>query len=206
MAALDPTTGHVIRASKTTAVRYERGRPGELVHMDVKKLGRIPDGGGWRAHGRAHTSRNRNTKTGFDHVHSLVDDHSWPAYSEVLPDEQGPTRAGFLTRAIAYSAGHGITRIERLMTDNAWPAHGPCARSAPSTASPRSSSNLTAPGRTAKSNASTAPGKPSGPTGRTTPGNTERTQALAPWTEHYNTQRRRGALGGHPPTSRLTPT
>jgi transposase len=53
LAALDPMTGQVIRASKTTAVRYERSRPGELVHMDVKKLARIPDGGGWRAHGRA---------------------------------------------------------------------------------------------------------------------------------------------------------
>ena len=53
LAALDPMTGEVIRASKATAVRYERDRPGELVHMDVKKLGRIPDGGGWRAHGRA---------------------------------------------------------------------------------------------------------------------------------------------------------
>ena len=56
LAALDPITGEVIRASKTTAVRYERDRPGELVHMDVKKIGRIPDGGGWRAHGRAAAS------------------------------------------------------------------------------------------------------------------------------------------------------
>lgn len=69
----DPMTGEVIRASKTTAVRYERGRPGELVHMDVKKLGRIPDGGGWRALGRAarETTRNRSSKLGYDYVHSL---------------------------------------------------------------------------------------------------------------------------------------
>jgi hypothetical protein len=68
----------VIRASKATAVRYERERPGELVHMDVKKIGRIPDGGGWRAHGRGAGSiqRDRHTKVGFDYVHSLVDDHA----------------------------------------------------------------------------------------------------------------------------------
>jgi transposase InsO family protein len=118
----DPLTGEVIRASKTTAIRYERDRPGELVHMDVKKIGRIPDGGGWRAHGRAatQTAKHHRPKIGFDYVHSLVDDHSRLAYSEILPDEKGPTCAGFLTRAIAYFAAHGITRIERLMTDNAW--------------------------------------------------------------------------------------
>lgn len=89
-----------------TAVRYERDRPGELVHMDVKKIGRIPDGGGWRAHGRAgrEATRDRTTKIGFDFVHSLVDDHSRLAYSEVLPDEKGPTCTEFLARAITYFA------------------------------------------------------------------------------------------------------
>lgn len=64
----DPLTGEIIRASKTTAVRYERDRPGELVHMDVKKIGRIPDGGGWRAHGRraVSTSRDRKNGPGYD--------------------------------------------------------------------------------------------------------------------------------------------
>jgi transposase InsO family protein len=119
---LDALTGEVIRSSKQTAVRYERDRPGELVHMDVKKLGKIPQGGGWRAHGRQNreATRDRSTKIGYDYVHSLVDDHSRLAYSEVLPDEKGPTCAGFLSRAITYFAAHGITRIERLMTDNAW--------------------------------------------------------------------------------------
>jgi transposase InsO family protein len=109
LAALDPMTGEVIRASKHTATRYERSRPGELVHMDVKKLGRIPDGGGWRAHGR-----------GVRRGSEVVDDHSRLAYSEVLPDEKGITCAGFLARAAAYFATHGIDRIERVMTDNAW--------------------------------------------------------------------------------------
>jgi transposase len=115
----DPMTGKVIRSSKQTAVRYERDKPGELVHMDVKKIGRIPDGGGWRAHGRG-IPRDRVNGPGYDYIHSLVDDHSRLAYSEVLADEKGATCAAFLERAIAYFAAHGITRIERLMTDNAW--------------------------------------------------------------------------------------
>ena len=89
LAALDPMTGALIRASRHTAVRYERSRPGGLVHMDVKKLGRIPDGGGWRAHGRGvGTAAKKKTPPGYDYVHSLVDDHSRLAYSEVLSDEK----------------------------------------------------------------------------------------------------------------------
>ncbi len=68
----DPITGEVIRSSKQTATRYERDRPGELVHMDVKKLGKIPDGGGWKAHGRAATNaeRHKRDKIGYDYVPS----------------------------------------------------------------------------------------------------------------------------------------
>ena len=121
LAQLDRISGELIRSSSQTAVRYERARPGELVHMDVKKLGRIPDGGGWRVHGRAVAeSMKCKQPVGYDYVHSLVDDHSRLAYSEVLGDEKPTTCAGFLTRAAAYFAAHGITRIERLMTDNAW--------------------------------------------------------------------------------------
>ena len=102
LAECDPMTGEVIRASKTTAVRYERDRPGELVHMDVKKIGRIPDGGGWRAHGRemGSTSAKKKARIGFDYVHSVVDDHSRYAYSEILPDEKAPTTAAFFDRAL----------------------------------------------------------------------------------------------------------
>src|SRR4051794_3443786 len=114
----DPLTGEVIRASKATAVRYERDRPGELVHMDVKKLGRIPDGGGWKSHGRGHGNRDRKNKTGFDYVHSMVDDHSRLAYSEILPDEKGATCAAFIRRAAAAFAAHGIPSIEAVITDN----------------------------------------------------------------------------------------
>ena len=118
----DPLTGEVIRASKSTAVRYERDRPGELIHMDVKKIGRIPDGGGWKAHGpqMAKTSAAKKARIGFDYVHSVIDDHSRLAYSEILPDEKGATCAAFLLRAADYFATAGIPRIERVMTDNAF--------------------------------------------------------------------------------------
>ncbi len=98
----DPMTGRLIKASKTTALRYERDRPGELVHVDVKKLGRIPDGGGWRAHGRSEDVRGRGI--GYDYVHSMIDDHSRLvlAYSEIHADGKGTTCAGFIARAARY--------------------------------------------------------------------------------------------------------
>jgi len=112
---LDRLTGAPIRV-RASGVRYERDRPGELIHVDVKKLGKIPDGGGWRVHGRSEAVRGRGI--GYDYVHSAVDDHSRAAYSEVLPDEKGATCAGFLLRAGAWFTGHGV-RVERVMTDNA---------------------------------------------------------------------------------------
>ncbi|MFI5608968.1 IS481 family transposase [Amycolatopsis sp. NPDC051903] len=208
LAALDPITGQVIRASNTTAVRYEREQPGELVHMDVKKIGRIPDGGGWRAHGRAQreATRDRSTKIGYDYVHSLLDDHSRLAYSEIHPDEKGPTCAAFLARAIAYFAGHGITRIERLMTDNAWAyrwslrevcaEHG-IRQKFIKPHCPWQNGTVERLNRTLQTEWACRQAFAS---------NTERTAALAPWLEHYNTQRRHSALGGHPPINRLQPT
>lgn len=208
LAALDPITGQVIRASKATAVRYERDTPGELVHMDVKKLGRIPDGGGWRANGRAASSatRDRTTTLGFDYVHSLVDDHSRLAYSEVLPDEKGTTCAGFLTRAVAYFHAHGIPRIERLMTDNAWAyrwslravcAEFGIAQKFIKPHCPWQNGKVERLNRTLQTEWAYQ---------RAYTTNTERATALAPWVEHYNTQRRHSALSGHPPISRLPPT
>jgi hypothetical protein len=91
----DPLTGEVIRASKTTAVRYERDHPGELIHMDVKKIGRIPDGGGWKAHGRqmGRAAAQKKARIGFDYVHSAIDDHSRLAYSEIRPTKKAPPAA-----------------------------------------------------------------------------------------------------------------
>jgi transposase InsO family protein len=106
---------HTDRASGAV-VRYQRERPGELVHLDVKKLGRIPDGGGHKIHGRAKGARGRGI--GYDYVHSAVDDRSRVAFSQVLPDEQAATAARFLVEAAGFFAEHGV-RIERVLTDNA---------------------------------------------------------------------------------------
>lgn len=85
---MDRPTGQVIR-------RIHTDRPGELVHVDVKKLGRIPPGGGWRAHGRGNVPHQSTTRVGYDYIHSAIDAHSRLAYSEILGDERGPTCAGF---------------------------------------------------------------------------------------------------------------
>jgi transposase InsO family protein len=107
--------GHTDRASGVV-VRYQREHPGELVHIDVKKLGRIPDGGGHRAHGRAKGRRGRGI--GYDYLHSAVDDRSRVAFSQILPDETGTTAARFLIEVASFFADHGV-RIQRVLTDNA---------------------------------------------------------------------------------------
>ena len=106
---------HTDRASGVV-VRYQREHPGELVHLDVKKLGRIPDGGGHRIHGRATATRGRGI--GYDYLHSAVDDRSRVAFSQLLPDETGATSARFLVEAAAFFADHGVV-IQRVLTDNA---------------------------------------------------------------------------------------
>ena len=106
LAALDP---------KPPVVRYERQRPGELIHIDTKKLGRI-DGIGHRITGH-HTGMVRNRGIGWDHLHVAVDDASRLAYTELLPDDRKESATAFLARALAWFARHGVT-VERVMTDN----------------------------------------------------------------------------------------
>lgn len=203
----DPMTGEVIRASKTTAVRYERERPGELVHVDVKKIGKIPDGGGWKAHGRSigRTSAQKKAKIGYDYVHSMVDDHSRLAYSEILPDEKGPTCAEFLLRAAAYFAEHGIERIERVITDNHW-SYRRSRDVADAIKTLDAKHKFIKPhcpwqnGKVERFNRTLATEWAYRQVFTT---NDERTAALDPWLELYNTQRRHTALGGLPPISRL---
>ena len=114
----DPATGTRIRASRPAPLRYERATPGELVHMDVKKLGRIPDGGGHRVHGRAAARPiKKSVKPGYAFLHHVIDDHSRLAYSEILADERRETVVAFWARARAWFADRGIT-IERVLTDN----------------------------------------------------------------------------------------
>ena len=113
---MDRPTGRVIR-------RFERDRPGELVHVDIKKLGRIPPGGGWRQHvpyGQSAVVRHPHSRTGYGFVHAAVDDHSRVAYAEVLPDELGTTAAAFWDRARVWFADHGV-RVDAVLTDNGAP-------------------------------------------------------------------------------------
>ncbi|MGY5894926.1 DDE-type integrase/transposase/recombinase, partial [Blastococcus deserti] len=109
--------------------RYEHDRPGALIHVDVKKLGNIPDGGGWRYVGRAQGDKNRaatpgkprnahyNPKIGTAFVHTVLDDHSRVAYAEIHDDETAATAIGVLRNATAWLAARGIT-VERVLSDN----------------------------------------------------------------------------------------
>ena len=113
---LDRLTGASVREP---VVRYERDRPGELVHVDIKKLGKIRPGGGWKTHGRgsAQDKAKHKVRVGYDFVHSAIDDHSRLAYSEVLPNERKETCTAFWSRAHAFFTAHNIT-VERVLTDN----------------------------------------------------------------------------------------
>jgi len=111
--------------------RYEWAKPGDMVHVDVKKIGRIPDGGGWRVHGRGSaqhkaTGRAKSTgaRAGYVYLHTALDDHSRLAYTEELLDEKGTTAVAFWGRAVKFFRRHGITKIHRVLTDN-----GSCYRS-----------------------------------------------------------------------------
>ena len=115
-----------------TVVRYEKDRPGELLHVDVKKQGRIPDGGGWRVHGRrtgtprlrgGGSSKSGPGRLGYDYLHIAVDDRSRLAFVEAHRDERKDTAAGFIARAVAWFAEQDIA-VEQVMTDN-----GSCYRS-----------------------------------------------------------------------------
>jgi transposase InsO family protein len=134
LAHIDQATGLPVRKAKP--VRYEALAPGELVHVDIKKLGRIPDGGGWRVFGRGSAQDRRNAvattrakragaapSRGYVYLHHAVDDHSRLAYSEQLPDEKKETAAAFWTRARTFFTDAGIS-VRAVMTDN-----GSCYRS-----------------------------------------------------------------------------
>jgi transposase InsO family protein len=204
----DPLTGQIIRASKLTAVRYERQQPGELIHMDVKKIGRIPDGGGWKARGRpgSQTQARKNAKIGYDYVHSVVDDHSRLAYSEILADEKGATCAAFLRRAADYFRAHGIEHIDAIMTDNAW-AYRWSLRDVVATLGARQVFiRPHCPWQNGKVERYNRTLQTEWAYRQVFTTNDARCAALAPWLTHYNNQRRHSAIGGQPPISRLSPT
>ncbi|MGW1988473.1 IS481 family transposase [Streptomyces collinus] len=197
LAFLDRPTGQVIR-------RYERARPGELIHVDIKKLGRIPDGGGHKVLGRQAGRATRN-RMGFDYVHSAVDDHSRLAYSEIHPDEKATTCAAFLTRAATFFTAAGIDRIERVLTDNAWPYRK-------SFAWRQALADLGAAGKLTRIYRPQTNGKVERFNRtlldewaylRPYTSNDERTAALADFLHTYNHHRCHTALGGQPPISRV---
>jgi transposase InsO family protein len=194
LAWLDRPTGRVVR-------RYEHVAPGDLVHVDVKKLGRIPDGGGWRTRGRQHRP-NRHRGGGYAFLHTAVDDHSRLAYSEILTDERKDTAAAFWTRAAAYFTGCGIT-VRRVLTDN-----GSCYRSATFAAAlgpvthkrtrpyrPATNGKVERFHRTLTEEWAYAQPWTS---------DTQRSAAYPHWIHTYNHHRGHTALGGHPPASRVT--
>ena len=190
---LDRATGRVIR-------RYEHAAPGDLVHVDVKKLGRIPDGGGWRVHGRA-ARPGRKRGQGYTYLHTALDDHSRLAYSELLTDERQETAAAFWIRAAAHFASCGIT-VARVLTDN-----GSCYRSrAFATAlgdvthkrtrpyRPQTNGKVERFHRTLADEWAYAAAYPS---------DDERAAAYPDWLHRYNHHRGHTALGGKSPATRV---
>ena len=208
---LDPVTGIRIRAARRTQIRYEHPAAGDLIHVDVKKLGRVPDGGGWRVDGPDTIDHNRgrakSAKLGFDYVHVAIDDHSRLAFAQVLPDEKGPTCATFLLSAAEFFASHGIS-IRRVMTDNALNYR-------------RSNDFRDVMNALGARHVLTRPHSPwqnrkAERFNRTLQdgwayrhpftSNRQRLDALQPWLDHYNYDRAHTACGGQPPISRVSPT
>ena len=209
LAECDPLTGERIRASKATATRYEKDRPGELIHVDVKKIGRIPEGGGWRARGRqVRTAASRKARIGYDYVHSAVDDHSRLAYSEIHSDEQGDTCAGFLRRAATNFAGYGIGRIEAVMTDNAWSytRSAGFSQALADIGAKHIKIRPHCPWQNGKVERFNRTLQIEWAYRQVFTSNDERSAALPTWLWYYNNRRRHTALGGLPPISRVSTT
>ena len=197
---IDRVTGEVRRRGPASSVRYERESPGELLHVDVKKVARIPDGGGHRARGRGCRSARG---AGSACLHVAVDDFSRAAYAELLPDERKGTCAAFMGRCLAFFGGLGIA-VERVMTDN-----GPGYRSAEfnSLLEGRGIRHIyTRPfspwqnGKVERMNRTLAQ---EWQYGRAWESEGARASALAPFMEHYNWDRPHSACGGLPPMSRI---
>ena len=206
---VDVRTGEVVR-------RYEHERPGAMIHVDVKKLGNIPDGGGWRYVGRQQGDRNRaatpdkprnrhhNPKIGTAFVHTVIDDHSRVAYAEIHDDETAATAVGVLRRAVSWYAARGVT-VERVLSDNgsAYKSHAwrdACAElgiKAKKTRPYRPQTN----GKIERFHRTLADGWAFS---RHYPSETARRAALPAWLHSYNHHRPHTAIAGKPPITRLT--
>jgi transposase InsO family protein len=202
--------GRLGRIGLEQPVRYERSRPGELVHVDVKKLGRIQGGAGWRVRDRKqHYNRTfidknglRRRTVGWEYVHVAVDDYSRLAYVEVLTDETGATAVAFLRRALAFFARYGI-QVERILTDN-----GSAYRSVVHALACRSlgirhlRTRAYRPQTNGKAERFIRTMLTGWAYGAVYGSSTERTAALDGWLWHYNHRRRHSALGHQPPVTR----
>jgi transposase InsO family protein len=199
--AIDAITGQPVRRRHSQR-RYQRHAPGELLHIDVKKLGRVPDGGGWRMHGRSEAVRGRGN--GYDYLHVAIDDYTRLAYVEALPDEKDPTCAGFLHRAVAWFREQGVV-VLRILTDNAKVYRlGSCwgavcvalglRRRFIKPRCPWTNGKAERFNRTLQTEFAYA---------QAWHGNQHRLDALPGWLAHYNTERAHSALAGHPPVTRL---
>jgi transposase InsO family protein len=190
--------------------RYERRRPGELIHIDVKKLGRILKPGHRVTGDRHGQSRYRSGGSkrvgaaGWEFVHVAIDDHSRLAYAEVLTNEQGPTAVEFLKRALEFFAGYGVS-VERVMTDNGSPyvsnVHAAACREL------HLKHLRTRPYRprtNGKAERFIQTLQREWAYGRVFQTSADRTAALEPWLTHYNFTRPHGALSHKPPGTRLT--
>jgi transposase InsO family protein len=204
------SVGRLGRLGLEPAVRYERSRPGELVHIDVKKLGRIVGGAGWRVRGgRQHRNpvitdaagKPRRT-VGYEYVHIAVDDHSRLAYAEVLPDEKATTAAGFLRRAVAFYRRYGI-RVEAILSDNGGAyisvVHALACRHLQIKHLRSRPYRPQTNGKAERFIRTLIAGWAHGAIYRSSD---ERTAALDGWLWHYNHRRRHSALGHRPPVSR----
>jgi transposase InsO family protein len=187
------------------ANRYERRHPGELIHIDIKKLGRIL-APGHRVIGDRRFQRRPGGKgiTGWEFVHIAIDDHSRLAYVEVLADEKAVSAVGFLKRATAFFASHGI-RVERVMTDNGSAYRSDAHRVACIELGLRHlRTRAYRPQTNGKAERFIQTMLREWAYGRIYANSTERTAALAGWLNHYNFIRPHGALSHKPPGSRLT--
>ena len=179
--------------------------PGELLHMDTKKIAAIPPGGGWAVHGRGNVAQRG---VGYVFVHSIVDDYTRLAYSEPLPDEKAPTVVGFLTRALENLRQHGIRQVRAIMTDN----HPGYKRSLLFQAllERHGIKHITikppCPQQNGKVERYHLTLKREWINQQAWPDEETRTQALHHWLHHYHNHRPHTSLGGQPPTTRLQPT
>jgi transposase InsO family protein len=180
--------------------RYERERPGELVHVDVKKLGRF-----WRVGKRIHQDdRRRNRGAGWSYLHIAIDDHTRIAYAEILKDERGPSCAAFLRRAHGWYADHGI-HIERVLSDNAKAYHGRDWISiCDELEIGRRYTKPYSPWTNGKAEAFIKTMLREWAYRHTYPTSSHRARALSGWIRWYNNHRPHGSLAALPPISRVS--